>query len=280
MHALSVNLRTAGRYVIYALLCLNVAWFFRGELSASELLGTADGFKTLITVFSETFDTLAWVVLILLFELEVSHIAPERLHGRLQWLLIALRMACYSVIVFALGGYWLMWETVTTLQPAGDIDPCTLAEQGYRYVAGLDRYPGLTSTTCQLLANEPLAFIDGTRILGSIAQLEHIGQIAMIDVINASAWLMVVIIMEAEVFLELLDRFDTRWVRISKWLLGPLYLVLLSCAGYWLRHGEWLDAWDALLWLIAFAFIELNILDWQARRQDHARPLPESAHRP
>ena len=37
-----------------------------------------------------------------------------------------------------------------------------------------------------------------------------------------------------------------------------LYLVLLGVAIYWGLFGNWIDAWDALLWLSAFAIIDLN----------------------
>lgn len=36
------------------------------------------------------------------------------------------------------------------------------------------------------------------------------------------------------------------------------------------------DFGNALLWLIAFACIELNILDWQTGRNDHAQPTATS----
>ncbi len=51
-----------------------------------------------------------------------------------------------------------------------------------------------------------------------------------------------------------------------------LYLVPLGCAVHWLLYSDFLDFRDALLWLIAFACIKLNILDWQSVRNDHAQP--------
>ena len=47
---------------------------------------------------------------------------------------------------------------------------------------------------------------------------------------------------------------------------GPLQIpgTLLVCAIYWGYAGTFLDFWDAFLWLLAFALIELNVLEWQA----------------
>ena len=32
---------------------------------------------------------------------------------------------------------------------------------------------------------------------------------------------------------------------------------------YWGILGDFLDFWDAFMWLVAFVFIELNIFQWQ-----------------
>jgi len=39
-----------------------------------------------------------------------------------------------------------------------------------------------------------------------------------------------------------------------------LYSALFFLVPAWLLQGEWLDAWDATLWLAAFFAIELNVL--------------------
>jgi hypothetical protein len=274
MQPVHVNLRVTARYIIYSLLALNIIWFFKAEFAASpELLGATPGLTELFTVFSETFDTLAWVLLILLFELEISYLPAERLRGGLKWLLSGLRAVCYVAIIFSLYGYWSLWQTVTALEPASNLDACALADQGYRYLAGLDDYPALTPANCGLLANQPLAYISGTRIVGSIDQLRLAEVAAIVDLVNAVTWLVVVIIMEAEIYMQLLGGGGERRLRISKYLLVPLYVVLLACTLYWLLYSDLLDFWDALLWLIAFAFIELNILDWQTGKQ---RPLAGS----
>ena len=271
------NLRIAFRYIIYSLLALNIVWFSRAELAASSaLLEPATDWTTLLSAFSETLDTLAWVALILLFELEINVLSAERLQGRLKWLLSGLRIVCYTMIVSSLYGYWAMWQMVTSMDATGVADACALADQGYSYLAGLDLYPALTSANCQSFVNVPLQLISGTRIVATPAQLQAAGQEAVVDLINAATWLVVVIIMEAEIYLQLLGSAGAslrqRWLGISKRLLAPLYLVLLGCAIYWLLNSDLLDFWDALLWLIAFAFIELNILDWQTNSNDHANP--------
>ena len=38
---------------------------------------------------------------------------------------------------------------------------------------------------------------------------------------------------------------------------------LFGAAAYWGVAGDFLDFWDAALWLFAFIFIELNVFEWQ-----------------
>ena len=50
--------------------------------------------------------------------------------------------------------------------------------------------------------------------------------------------------------------------RVSKGIKVFLYGTLFAAAVYWGLEGDFLDFWDALLWLVAFIFIELNIFEW------------------
>ena len=54
---------------------------------------------------------------------------------------------------------------------------------------------------------------------------------------------------------------------------GLLYLALFVCAVYWGFYGDFLDFWDAFLWLLAFFMIELNIFNWH----EHVKEEEEEA---
>ena len=47
-----------------------------------------------------------------------------------------------------------------------------------------------------------------------------------------------------------------------------LYATLVVAAIYWGFKGDFLDFWDAALWLFAFVFIELNVFEWQQEIRD------------
>lgn len=85
---------------------------------------------------------------------------------------------------------------------------------------------------------------------------------------NAWIWIVLVLVIEAEVRLVEHDRGIPRPLTLTKWL---SVLALLGIAVAWGLHGELLDLYDALLWLAAFLFIDLNLLDW-TREETAAGP--------
>ena len=89
-------------------------------------------------------------------------------------------------------------------------------------------------------------------------------RLSSVDVINASAWILVVVVLEMEVRMQLNRELTSQilfWNALFKFI---LYTTLLGAAIYWWFFSDFLDFWDALLWLVAFIFIELNIFQWQA----------------
>ena len=73
--------------------------------------------------------------------------------------------------------------------------------------------------------------------------------------------------LEVDVRLQLRGIFTGRLLAINKVLKALLYSILFVAAIYWGLKGDFLDFWDAFLWLFAFLFIELNIFDWQAETE-------------
>jgi hypothetical protein len=95
--------------------------------------------------------------------------------------------------------------------------------------------------------------------------------LAWTDVVNAAAWILVVIVLEVEVRLQLRGRLTDAVVDGTRYLKYVLYSTLFAAAVYWGFEGKFLDFWDASLWLFAFIFIELNVFDWQRETQAEER---------
>ena len=51
-------------------------------------------------------------------------------------------------------------------------------------------------------------------------------------------------------------------------LVSAVAAVIFLLVVYWGVKGDFIDFWDAFLWLVAFVFIELNVFEWRA--EEHA----------
>jgi len=85
----------------------------------------------------------------------------------------------------------------------------------------------------------------------------YLQQHEWLDAINIGLWILVVVLLECEL------RF-AHWVARLRRLFTTgaivLYGVIAALIPLWALRGEWIDAYDAVLWLIAFALIEMDVL--------------------
>jgi len=137
---------------------------------------------------SETLDTVAWYVLLVLFEIEARR-PPENWPTFLRRTLTILRLAATAGIMAAAAAYFREQE--------------------------------------------------------------------WLDALNVLLWIGVVAVLEIEVRLT---RQSDRFRRLLLAVSYALYTGLALVAAAWLVRGDWFDAYDALLWIAAFALIEMNLL--------------------
>ena len=74
---------------------------------------------------------------------------------------------------------------------------------------------------------------------------------------------LIVLLLEIDVRLQERNRYEGLALRISNLAKVILYSTLLLAAIYWGIKGDFVDFWDAFLWLVAFVFIELNVFEWR-----------------
>ena len=91
----------------------------------------------------------------------------------------------------------------------------------------------------------------------AIAAFSFIREQEWLDAANAWLWIAVIIVLELQVRAPLLmARHRSAFTAISL----TLYATLAVVALIWLLRREWLDGYDALLWIAAFVLIEMNLL--------------------
>jgi len=254
------------KYSVYAFLTLNVYLFFDEELAAAALQfpnGVAG--TDIIEAYSATIDTLAWVILLLMFELETYVLDDEQFTRKTTWTLHGLRAICYAFIVYAFYGYLQnLAFVVDTVSLAGIADVCALLPGEWSWAATLDEYVQITAANCASWSDAGafVQFRDLPAVVDA-AGLTEIVRLAWVDVINAAVWLLVVLVLEIDVRLQEHNRYEGLALKLSNAAKFVLYGALFLAAIYWGFKGAFVDFWDAFLWLVAFVFIELNVFEWR-----------------
>jgi hypothetical protein len=256
-------LYTAFKYTVYVLLGVDAVLFLQIDVAASaETFGRDIGWANVVEAFTAAVDTAAWLVLLLLFELETAVISDEKLQGWLKWFFSLVRVVCYTFIVWSFYGYIAKYVVISDFSPFNVADVCSLVGGDWTWVADLDDYPTLDAQSCILLQGRELLQLNGTQIIGTREALDAASALAIIDIANSATWLVIVVLLEAEVWMQLKDLLTERLLRVGKYVKGFFYALLFFCAIYWGIYGDFLDFWDAFLWLVAFIFIEMNIFQW------------------
>lgn len=268
------------KYSIYGLLTLNVVLFLLDDWRASQhMFAGGISLAQLAEAFAATIDTAAWVTLLLLFELETYVIPDEKIKGRLKLTLHGVRALCYCIILYAFYGYVAKCISFYGFVPLAVTDLCTLAGQSFSFMTDFDEYLVLDAQNCQALgAAQSLLSVPGANVVADSEALRSAQHLAWADVINAGDWLLVVLVLEMDVRLQLKGMLEGRVLLTSKIVKGVLYSILVFAAIYWWVEGDFLDFWDAMLWIVAFVFIELNVFEWQeetsqARQQEKLKSL-------
>jgi len=255
---------TLFKFLVFSALFINL-WLFAQEDMRTAVVRFpegATGIDTLIEVYAQTIDSASWIVLLVLFELETSYIPDAYLRRpHIKWSLHGLRALSALVLVNSVIGYAEKYETYLAVSVL-DQDLCTLAGQGWLLLTGLDEFLPLASTDCSAVA-ATTSLLPGMRVVAPADVLADVQRLALVDVVNAVAWVLVVVLLEMDVRLQLRGLLKGWVLRVSTGLRGVTYTTLLAAAVYWGLHGSFIDFWDAFLWLAAFVFIEMNIFQWQ-----------------
>ena len=259
------------KYAVYALLTLNIFLFFAEEWAAMAHR-FSDGLyvEDIIEGFAATIDTAAWVILLLMFELETYVLDDRHFTKSVTWSLHGLRAICYVFIIYSFYGYL---SKLLFLDGSGPLpiisDICSLVDGRWAYAIDLDEYAVLTAANCGTFtsATSFLQFPGMSAVVDQSGFVEII-RLAWVDVINSAVWLLVVLVLEIDVRLQERNRLEGVALRMSNLSKYILYSILLLAAIYWGIKGDFVDFWDAFLWLVAFVFIELNVFEWRQETEE------------
>ena len=251
---------TSFKYAMYALLLINTFYFYESNAAAEEATGNGVvALKDLIVVYADAIDSGAWLLLLLLYEIETSYTPPARHEKWIQPLIASGTVLCWAVIVYSFYGYVGGLGLLNGFAGFSGGDPCSLAGTGALFAETLDDYPPLDAENCRFLSAGALYNSD-VNLFASPEKLSLIKKLIWTDIVNAGTWIIVAGIIELEIFMRVTHRATTKFLKICNIVKAPFWAILVIAVLYWWRLGEPIESWDASLWIIAFFFIELNMI--------------------
>lgn len=247
------------KYAIYILLGINCVQYFLQDYRAS-LISNGLG----LAAFSASVDTFMWLVLLITFELE-TYVLDDYVVRKFKWLFKTLFFICYMILIYTFYGYMSKYIWTLDFSPVTGGDPVK-DFIGYSWLQELDEFIRITQDNAEILtASTDLLINKHDHILTDGSALNYTRYQALADVFNAAAWLFIVCILEIDVWLKLKNRFKGVIKTVSGFLKIAGYAVLLAAAVFWAYNGLLLDFWDAFLWIVAFVFIEMNLIQWKPK---------------
>jgi hypothetical protein len=255
------------KYATYVVLTVNAIVFSAAEIAAARhVFRNGLSLTQIIEAFPVTVDAFAWLTLLWLFELETYLIPEKKIRGLLKWGLHAARAICYALAFYAFYGFLANLELVYDFVPFDIEDVCSLSGAGFSFMVDFPAYVSLDLTNCKEMTDwAPFFQLPGHEIITDHETLAYAKRMAWVELVNDAAWLLLVLVLEADVLLleRQLLRGPIEW--ISNTMKRILYVLLFAAAIAWGVESGLQDFVDAALWLAAFVFIDLNRFETGAR---------------
>jgi hypothetical protein len=259
----TINYQQVVKWTVYTLLLLNWALYIREDwLNAQHTLRNGGGLLDWTGAFGTSLDEAAWFGLLALWELETYALSEHAWTRFVRGLFLAIRGVCYVFLAHTVFAWGTTWVELRNLQPSDEITHlCELEGKGISFTRNLD-YTLIDEVNCAGLTVGPdLFFVDNSAVTDR-AGLAIERRSTWFDLQDAITWLLVMFTIEIGIWLH--ERNITGGALMLVSQLGKaFYAVLFLDAAYWAWMGQWLYAWDQLLWIGGFWAIEFNLKEWR-----------------
>ena len=268
----SLDVRQTIKWSVYALVIINFGFYIRNDwVIAGHTLYAGSSLLEVSRAFATTIDESAWIILLLLFELETYLLSNEPLSRTKTLLMQGVRVVCYISLAHTLYAYGVyLTEIYASVPVEGVTNLCQLIEKDLSYAFNL-AYSDINSSNCASLSSaNQFFYVDPPTffIVEDAAGLAIEKELAWIDMFEAIIWLLILLSIEVAVWLQ--DRNIGQGIIFKGLGIAKLclYSLLWAAAGYWIYRGHYMFAWDEFVWIAGFVAIEMNIVEWRDEIND------------
>lgn len=265
-YLLSVDRRQLLKIVVYSLLLINFAQYIRNDwVIAGHTLHSGSTFLDWTRAYAVTIDESAWIILLILFEME-TYLINNPLSRAKAMLMLVVRLCCYGFLAHTLYAYiFYAYELSQAQVVEGVSNLCQMVGQDVSYAYNLvyseisaDNCANLSSASQFLYIDPPTFFI-----VQDLAGLRIEKQLIWVDIVEAITWLLILATIEVTVYLQdrgIVKGLLLKSVNNAKFL---LYSILWGAIFYWIYRGHYMFAWDEFVWIVGFVAIEINVVEWR-----------------
>ncbi len=191
------------KWAVYAMLFADfLVYLYQDVTYAQYTLDAGSNLREVLAAYVTSIDLVAWFALILLFELETGVRAGRDWTGAARWVVRALRLFCYVAILhtsFASVIALREFQDPQQLPAANDV--CAYAGE-WTFLRNRD-YLEIDAGNCTTIGRGPQFFaLSDDNVLTDRAGLAEGTILAWTDLVEAVAWLLVVLAIEAIVRLK------------------------------------------------------------------------------
>lgn len=261
------------KVVVYTLLFFNFLYYLANDLEVAAHTAH-EGWRLInwTQSFAPTLDALAWLLLLMLFELETYLLSDEFATRNRIRVMHAVRLLCYVLILHTIYAYsHYLWSLYQSIDPVtGSL--CDLLERGVSFAHTL-QYWALDRENCSALSSTGQFYIfEQGQLVTDASGMQIERGLAWADVVEASAWLLIVLLLELMVRLQEREVTTGMLISAARVLKATLYTVLWIITAYWAYLGLWIFVWDEVLWIFGFIAIGMNLSDWRQEIEADAAP--------
>ncbi len=265
------------KWVVYTLLIVNWLFYIAEDSNrAMHTLVPGDSIVKWLREYSSSIDTSAWLLLIFMFELETYTLEDKSWTGWVAKTVHGVRIVCFLMLAHTVIAYLASAnEIAPTVLVENAASPCDVADQDLSWVYNL-KYTDITSENCTSLSDATEIYeVGDDPVVSSFEGLELERDLALVDVIDAITWLLIILAIEIVVRLQARSITSGRLIIVVSRTKILLYLILVGFSAYWGSLGHWLYVWDTFLWIAGFAVIEMNIQEWRGEIREEANLAPQ-----
>jgi hypothetical protein len=263
------------KIVVYSLLLVNFLHYFSVDLErAQHAAHSGWGIADWIGAFATTLDECAWFVLLFLLELETFLLDDSAFtRGRIL-LMHGIRLLCCMFIAHTVYAYSEYLLSLLQAPQLAQTDLCALADGSRTFSRNL-QYWTLDAQNCATLGTGgPLYSFEQGQLITDAAGMRIELELALVDVVEASTWLFVLLVIELMVRLQERDITGGALMQSARAIKLLAFAVLWGAAAYWAYRGHWIFVWDEALWILGFMAIGANLSEWRQAIEAEEDPPP------